>query len=182
MLDLLVNGVGHLLGRVAGEWNPVESEQVRVLVAGKPAEPARRRRNLLIAHQRPVKARSAAIGHDIGDGVVNRIVFTHVVGAMIALKINRLRGIAKNNFAHRVLRRLGGCQVERFWLAGQASEIFLNNRHSLGRFNVANHREHHVGRYIVFAEEIFRVGGGKGIEIRYPAHGWSMIRMRGESF
>src|SRR5437870_13384754 len=92
-LDFLVDAVSHFLRRVAGEWNSVKSEEVRVLVAGKTAEASRRCRDLFITYQRPVEARGAAVGHDIGDGVVNRVIFAHIVGAMIALEINGLRGI-----------------------------------------------------------------------------------------
>src|SRR5207302_9355404 len=98
--DCLVDAVRQFLRRVAGEWNAVKSEEVRVLVARKTAQATRRCRDLFITYERPVEARGAAVGQDIGDGVVNPVIFAHIVGAMIAIEINGLRGIVKHNLAY----------------------------------------------------------------------------------
>ncbi len=80
----------------AGVWpgkrNGAEDKQAGILVAGIRAEALGYGGNLLVADQAAIEARDAAVGEDVADGVVDRIVGIAVVGAVIALDVDGLRG------------------------------------------------------------------------------------------
>src|SRR4029077_5835330 len=67
--NFFVDGGGNFPGRMPGKRESVKGEEVGILDAGKASESGGKRCNLLVAHQRPVKARSAALRHQIGDRV-----------------------------------------------------------------------------------------------------------------
>ena len=153
---------------------------MRILDAGISGEAFGEGGDLLVANQRAIEARSAAFGHQIGDRVEDGIIFTAVIRAVVALDVNRLRAIFQHDSALGILRRLGGGQFVRLGMRGQASEIFLEDRHGLGGLDVTGDGNHHVGGNVVFVEELLRVGGGEGIEIRHPSDGGAVVGMSGE--
>src|SRR5580698_2216105 len=69
-VKLFVDGGAHLFGRVAGERNGVDGEESGIFVAGESAEALGFGGDLLVANEAAIEARGAAVGEDVGDGVV----------------------------------------------------------------------------------------------------------------
>ena len=84
-------------------------------------------------------------GHQIGDGVINRVVCVAVVGPVIALEINRLRcscsTTRRSEFCGgSVVVRSSGCGVE-----GMRPKYFSMTGIASDSLHVSHHRHHHVG-------------------------------------
>src|SRR5208337_2883388 len=116
-----MNAVGHFLRGVPWQREGVERKQVRILGARQSAEPGRERSNLFIAHERAVETRGTALRHEIGDGVVHRVVLSPVVGPVVALEIERLRFFPEYNLAFGVLWRLGSSGLVGLMARGQTA-------------------------------------------------------------
>src|SRR5262252_1674622 len=114
---------------------------MRILVPRQSGETGGIGGNLLVPDEGPVQTRSAATRHQIGDRVVDRIVFAAIVGPMIALEINRLRSLMQNDAALRILRRLRGGVVIGLLMGGNAAKILLDDGHGLGGFDVTNNSD-----------------------------------------
>ena len=110
-----MNRCRHVVRLMAGQGHCVEREQVRVFVSRQPGKACGVGSDFLIAHQRPVQARSAPVRHQVGDRVIHRIIRAAVVGPVVALKIDRLRHVVQHHAALRILRWLGGGALVRFW-------------------------------------------------------------------
>ena len=115
--------------------------------------------------------------------------FHHVVGriigigdrrTVIALEIHRLTLLMKHNQALGFLRRFDRAQRLGHRRFRQPAEILLDDRHRLGRLHVANDRDDHVRRHIIFLEKRSRIGSGECFQIGRITDGRLAIRMRGE--
>ncbi len=108
-IELFVDGVAHLFRRVAGQGHGVDGEEAGELVAGEAAEALAFGCDLLIADKAAVETGGAAIGEDVGDGIVDGVVGIAVVGAMVALEVEGLGGLANDDGFFGELRRLDRC-------------------------------------------------------------------------
>src|SRR5581483_8406353 len=90
LFNLLVNGVAHLGGRMAGEGNRTEDEKAGIFVARSRALANGFGGDLLRLDEAAIKARDAAIGENVGDRVINSVIGVTITGPVIALDIDGL--------------------------------------------------------------------------------------------
>src|SRR6185437_13308526 len=95
-------------GRVTLHGYSIESKEAGVLHTGKATEAFSDQRDTLVAHQRAVQPRGAAVGEDIGNRLIDRVVGRAVVGLVIALEIDGLRRLMHDDVALRGLLGLDG--------------------------------------------------------------------------
>ena len=154
-----MNGFAEFLRRVAGHGHGIKGEEVWILVSRQSRKSGGEGRDLFIAHQGAVEAGSAAVRHEIGDGVVDRVVRAEVIRAMVALDVERLGSPAQHDSALRILCRFRSGALVGLGLGGQSSKVFLDDRNGFRRFHVSHHGHHHVRWNVVLVKELSRVGG-----------------------
>src|SRR5580658_5348489 len=143
----------------SGVWPGVEvAKKINMFGYFAPGTPLKPLANAAIFLSRTIEARSAAVGHQILERVVNRIVFVEGAGFVIALDENRLSGLVENYDPLGILRRFDCAQWLRLRPGGQTAKIFLENRHHFAGLYVAYQRHDHVGRKVIFIEVGLGIG------------------------
>ena len=107
-IDFDMDGIADFLRRVPGHREGVKRKQMGILNGGPTSEAGRGRGDLFVADEGAVEARSAAFGQQVGDGVEDCVVFTAIVGPVVALDVKRLGSVDQDDPPLGVLGRLGG--------------------------------------------------------------------------
>src|SRR5215813_8691278 len=100
-----MNRAGHFLGGVALSGRGKKEKQAGIFGSWKAAT-LRGQSDALVADKRAVKPGGAALGKQVGQHVIDRVVRIAEVRAMIALNVERLALIVNHHAAERLLRRL----------------------------------------------------------------------------
>ena len=99
---------------------------------------------------------------------------------MIALEINGLRLFMKHDRSFRFLRRFRRAQRLGRWSLRQSSEVFLEQRHRVARFDISDDCDNEIRRYVVFLEKRGGVGRREDFQVTRPADDAVVIRVREE--
>src|SRR5690242_14152449 len=120
-----MDGFTHLLRRMSGSGNRIESKQVRILRSGESTETTSDRGHVLVAHHRAIQPGGSSVGEDVADCVVNGVIIVSVIRTMVALDVEGLRRIMQYDLPLGILRRLGSHVLFRLGARGNAAEVFL---------------------------------------------------------
>ena len=82
LFDLLTDGIADLLWCVSGIGHRIEDKHARVFAAGEGAGALGFSSDLLVADKAAIEAGDAAIGKDVADSVVDRIIGVAIVGGI----------------------------------------------------------------------------------------------------
>src|SRR6202041_2355323 len=177
-VKLFVNRGAHLVGRVAGEGDGVKGKEARKFVSRKAAEALGLGSDALIAHEGAIEPRGAAVRKDVSDGVVDRVVGVSIVGAMIALDVERLCSFANGNEFFGDLRRLNGGHRLGLGASGDLREVAFEDGHRLGRFYVSDNSNDDVRGHVVLLVEVSRLGRRDLTDLALPANAWPPVGVR----
>ena len=123
----------------------------------------------MIADEALIKARGAAVGEDVGDGVVDGVVGVAVVGLVVALDVEGLRLVLDGNGLFGELRGLDGGMGLGLGAGGDLAEVALEDGHDGGGFDVAYDGYDDVGGDVVFFVEGVGFGGCDLADFALPA-------------
>jgi hypothetical protein len=154
---------------VAGHGNCVEGEEAGILLAGEAAKAFSDDCDALVADEGFVEAAGASVGEDVGDGGVDGVVGREVVGAVVALQVERLGGLVEHDLALRVLGWLDGNHGRGRGAGGDGAEVLRQHRKRGGRVDVADDRDDDVGGDVILCMEGRGLGGGDLGDVGLPA-------------
>src|SRR3984885_809350 len=177
-VKIFMNRGAHLVGRVAGEGDGVKGKEARKFVSRKAAEALGLGSDALIAHEGAIEPRGAAVRKDVSDGVVDRVVGVSIVGAMIALDVERLRSFADGDEFFGNLRRLNRGHWLRLGAGGGLREVTCEDGHRLSGLHVTDNSNDDVRGHVELLVEVSRFGRGDLADLALPANAWPPVGVR----
>ncbi len=112
------------------------------------------------------------------DGVVDRIVRVAVVGAMVALDVEGLRGLSDRDEFFSDLRGLDRGHGFGLGAGGNRRKIFLEDGHGVGGFEVADDGDDDIGRNVVLLVKLGGLGGGDLADLALPTDAGATVGVR----